>query len=69
MNNKGFTQIILVVIIALFALAYFNVDVRTFVENTPVLKQIFAIITTAWTDYLVPLGKFLWTSIVGLFTN
>ena len=66
-KNRGFTQIIVLAVVIIAVLAYFNIDLRKFVEETPVLKQIWAILVAAWNGFLVPLGHFLWTSITGLF--
>lgn len=66
-SQRGSMQVVIVFIIALFILAYYNVDVRGFVETTPVLKQIFAILVGAWDGYLVPLWHFLVANVKALF--
>lgn len=64
--KRGFTQIIILAIIAIVALAYFKVDVRGFFED-PNVQKVVVILKGAWTNYLMPLFWYLWTSIVNLF--
>ena len=64
--NRGFMQIILLAIIIIAALAYFNVDVRSIIEN-PGVQKVLVILKGAWVNYLWPLFGYLWGSIAGLF--
>lgn len=60
-------MILAVIIFAV--LVYFNVDLRTIVDGflkNPILQKIWEILVAAWTNYLVPLGGYLWESIKGL---
>lgn len=65
-QNKGFMQVVLLAIVVIAALAYFNVDLRTIFEN-PIIQKIGDIFVVAWVTYIKPLLFFLWTSISGLF--
>lgn len=65
-SKYGFMQIVLVAIVAIATLAYFNVDMRSIVMSDPIQK-VWHILVTAWTDYIVPLFKYLWASVSGLF--
>lgn len=67
-KNRGFTQIIVLAIVIIAVLAYFNVDLRKLVEETPVLKQIWTILVGAWNGFLVPLWHFLIDGIKGIFS-
>ena len=65
-HDRGFIRIILLAIIVIAALAYFNVDVRGILAN-PGVQKVIAIFAGAWNNFLVPLGHYLWTSIANLF--
>ena len=66
LKNGGFMQIILLAIIIIAALAYFNVDVRSIIEN-PGVQKVLAILKGAWVNYLWPLFTHLWTILAGFF--
>lgn len=55
-------QIVLLAIIIIATLAYFNVDLRTIFEN-PIIHKIVNILVVMWTSYIKPLFMYLWTSI------
>lgn len=64
----GFIEIIVVVLIAVALLAYFNVDVRTIGDSFLLfLGKVWIIIKGAWIQYLAPLGTYLWINLTGLF--
>lgn len=65
-QSKGFMQIVLLAIIVISALAYFNIDLRTIFEN-PIVAKIGNIFVAAWVTYIKPLIMYLYTSISGLF--
>lgn len=67
-TNRGFTQIIILAIVVIAVLAYFNIDLRKLVEETPVLKQVWAILVGAWNGFLVPLWHFLIDGIKDIFS-
>ncbi|MEK7460262.1 MAG: hypothetical protein AAB628_01790 [Patescibacteria group bacterium] len=67
-KEGGLIEIIVIVLIAIALLAYFNVDVRTAGDSIFVfLGKVWIIIKGAWIQYLAPLGTYLWMSITGLF--
>lgn len=65
-HKRGFMQIVLLAIIVIAALAYFNIDIRTIFEN-PIVQKIGSIFVVAWTTFIKPLIMYLYTSIYGLF--
>ncbi len=65
-QNRGFTEIILLAIIVIATLAYFNFDLRSILD-TPIIQNIWSIFNGAWHSYLVPLWGYLVTSFTGLF--
>lgn len=64
--NRGFMKIVIIAVVAIATLAYFNIDLRVIFEN-PIIQKIGHIFAVAWTNYLLPLFTYLWTSIAGLF--
>lgn len=71
-NKNGFIQLVLLAIVIIAALAYFNIDLRAIADNllkTPVPVKIWAILKGAWVNYLAPLGIYLWGSIKGLLAT
>jgi len=68
-QNKGFIRLILIIIVVVFLLAYFKIDVVGFINNTPVVHQIWDILVGAWTNFILPLLVYLWTSILHLFPS
>lgn len=65
-QKRGFVQIILLAIVIIAALAYFNIDLRTLFEN-PVVQKIWHILVVAWDTYLKPMLVYLYTAIYSLF--
>lgn len=68
--QRGSANIIILAIVIFGALIYFNVDLRAIVGNiieNPVFQNVWSILGTAWTNYLAPLGQYLWGSFKGLF--
>ncbi len=65
-QNRGFMKIILLAIIVIATLAYFNVDLRSALDK-PIIQNIWGIIKGAWLSYLAPLWGYLVTSFTGLF--
>ncbi|OIP66000.1 hypothetical protein AUK15_00985 [Candidatus Nomurabacteria bacterium CG2_30_43_9] len=64
-NSGGFMQIVLLAIVIIAALGYFNIDLRTVFEN-PIVQKIWNIFVVGWTTYLQPFVIYLWTSFNGL---
>lgn len=70
LSNQGFMRSILIIIIAIAALSYFNVDIRSILNNilhNQIITKIISIVSGVWYGYLVPLWWYLVTSISGLF--
>lgn len=65
-KNRGFMEIVLLAVVIIAALAYFNIDLRTIFES-PIVQKIGSIFVVAWTEYIKPLIIYLYTSISGLF--
>ncbi len=65
-QKRGIMQIVLLAIIVIVALAYFNIDVRGIID-TPIIQKVFVVLKGVWYGYIAPLLGYLWTSIVGLF--
>lgn len=65
-QKRGFVQIILLAIVIIAALAYFNIDLRTLFEN-PVVQKIWHILVVTWDTYLKPMLVYLYTAIYSLF--
>ena len=65
-RNKGFLKIILIVMIAIFVLGYFNIDLKKEVEK-PINQQNAAYVQdvseTVWTKYLEKPVKYFWNNI------
>lgn len=61
-RSRGFMQIVLLAIVIIAGLAYFNIDLRTIFEN-PIVHKIINILIVVWTVYIKPLLMYLWTSI------
>lgn len=60
-TNRGFIEIVLLAIVVIATLGYFNIDLRTIFEN-PIMQKIWHIFVVAWSSYIKPLFIFLWTS-------
>ncbi|OHA79939.1 MAG: hypothetical protein A2747_01825 [Candidatus Yonathbacteria bacterium RIFCSPHIGHO2_01_FULL_44_41] len=64
-QKRGFMQIVLLAIIIIAALGYFNIDLRTVIES-PIIQKIWNIFVVGWKTYLQPFVMYLWTSFNGL---
>lgn len=67
-KTRGFMQIILLAIIIIASLAYFNIDIRTIFDR-PEIQKIWNITVMVWSAYIKPLVVYLWTSIGTLPQN
>lgn len=66
----GSANIMILAVVILAALVYFNVDLRSIVDGflaNPIVLNLFGFFVGVWTNYLAPLGSYLWNSITGLF--
>ena len=67
-HKGGFIEVIIIVLIAIALLTYFNIDVRSIGDTIfEFLGKIWVIIKGAWVQYLAPMGTYLWTNLTGLF--
>ncbi len=64
--SRGFIEMILLAIIVIATLSYFNIDLRS-IFDMPIIQNIWSIFKGAWYSYLVPLWGYLVTSVTGLF--
>lgn len=67
LGNRGFMQIVLLAIVVVAGLAYFNIDIRTIFER-PEVQKVWHILIIAWAGYIKPLLMYLWTNI-GVIPN
>lgn len=61
-RQRGFMQIVILAIVVIAALSYFNIDLRTIVAS-PVFQKFWNIFVVAWVTYIKPLLMYLWTAI------
>lgn len=66
-NKRGFTQTIILIVVIVATLAYFNVDVKSFFEN-PGIQKVTALLVGAWVNYVWPLFQYLWSGVVTIFS-
>lgn len=64
-KSEGFIQIVLLAVVVIAALGYFNIDLRTVFEN-PIVQKIWNIFVVAYVSYVKPLVVYLWASFNGL---
>lgn len=70
LSNKGFTKVILVAIVIIGALAYYNIDLRAILEKiftSPLFQTIWEFLKNIWFGYLVPIWTFIKGSLTSLF--
>lgn len=65
-GNQGFMQIVILAIVIIAALAYFNIDLRTIFAR-PEIQKVWHIFVIAFDTYLKPMFVYLFTSILGIF--
>ena len=62
LHARGFIQIVVLAIVIIAALAYFNIDLRT-VAQTPIVQKFWNIFFTIWVGYIKPIIMWLWMAI------
>lgn len=67
-NKRGFIQIVVLAIVVIAALAYFNIDLRTIGES-PIVQKIWNTLVVAWVTYIKPLIMYLWMMISSGLAN
>lgn len=58
-NKHGFIQIVILAIVIIAALAYFNIDLRT-IFQTPLVQKIWNTFVTLWVSFIKPMIMYLW---------
>jgi hypothetical protein len=61
-RQRGFMQIVLLAIIIIATLAYFNIDIRS-IFDSPIVQKVWHIVATAWAVYIKPILVYIWTNI------
>lgn len=64
-RSRGFMQIVVLAIVIIAALSYFNIDLHSLGSN-PIVQKVWGVLVVAWAAYIKPLLMYLWTSIPGL---
>lgn len=67
-RNQGFAQIAIIAIIIFSALVYFKVDLHGLTQNITIQK-IIDVFVHAWNNFIVPMGKYLWTNLSDLIPS
>lgn len=72
-KNRGFLEAIVIIVIALLIISYFNINLRSLVQN-PTTQQNASYVETSsvsiWNTYLEKPATYVWnTVIVGLLWN
>jgi len=62
-ENRGFIKLIVIFILLIATLAYFNVDVSKIIESKPV-QAIWSFTQTVWTNFVAPAGEYIWNNIL-----
>jgi len=62
-KNKGFIKTIVILILVIATLAYFNVDIATIVESKPV-QAIWSFTKTLWTNFVAPSIEYVWNTVL-----
>ncbi|MEK7538358.1 MAG: hypothetical protein AAB552_00810 [Patescibacteria group bacterium] len=71
LSNKGFTKVILIAIVIIGALAYYNIDLRAILEKiftSPLFQTIWEFLKNIWFEYLAPIWTFIKGNLEGLFS-
>jgi hypothetical protein len=72
-RNNGLVSIILILIIAILALSYLNIDLKSLVEKPQTKNNVAYVATTSetvWTTYLEKPATYLWNKVfIDLFWN
>ncbi|MBI5078086.1 MAG: hypothetical protein HZB11_01800 [Candidatus Yonathbacteria bacterium] len=61
-RQRGFMQIVLLAIVIIATLAYFNIDMRTILAR-PEVQKVWHIVVTLWAVYIKPILVYIWTHI------
>lgn len=61
-RRSGFMQIVILAVVIIAALAYFNIDLRTVVQE-PIVQKYWNIVLTGWDLYVKPIATWIWGAI------
>ena len=65
-KNKGFIRLIILIIIGIIVLSYFNINVKSIVES-PVAQEnigyVWGLVTFVWAEYLATPLLYFWNNI------
>lgn len=67
-RNRGFMQIVILAVVIIAALAYFNIDLRTIIAS-PMFQKFWNIFVVVWATYVKPMLMYLYTSVSGIFAK
>lgn len=62
-KNGGFIKTIVILVLVVATLAYFNVDIAALVESKPV-QAIWSFTKTLFTNFIAPAAEYIWTNIL-----
>ncbi len=62
-KQRGFIKTIVIFILLIATLAYFNIDISSIIESKPV-QVIWSFTKTVWTNFVTPSVEYLWNNIL-----
>ncbi len=62
-KQGGFIKMIVILILVIATLAYFNIDISKIIESKPV-QAIWSFTQTVWTNFVAPAGEYIWNTIL-----
>ncbi len=63
LQQGGFIKMIVIFILVIATLAYFNISISAIVESKPV-QVIWSFTQTVWTNFVAPSVEYLWNNIL-----
>ena len=69
-SNKGFTKVIVIAIVIIGVLAYYNIDLRAILEKiftSPLFQTIWEFLKNIWFEYLAPVWIFIKGTLASFF--
>ena len=62
-QQSGFIKTIVIFILVIATLAYFNIDISKIIESKPV-QAIWSFTQTVWTNFIAPSAEYIWNNIL-----
>jgi len=62
-KQGGFIKMIVIFILIIATLAYFNIDISKIIESKPV-QAIWSFTQTVWTNFVAPAGEYVWNTVL-----